>query len=113
MSYCLTDDKAGGSVDKDKTIYHPEKAADLSIELLAKWLNPMINGWIGYYGLFTRSALYGMCRHVNKILLIWARREFKTRRRHKVKVIKFLEGIFKQNPRLFAHWREGMTGAFA
>ena len=88
-------------------------ATDLSIEQLAKWLNPMINGWIGYYGRFTRSALYGMCRHVNKALVRWARRKFKTLRRHKVKAIKFLEGIFKQNPRLFAHWRTGMTGAFA
>ncbi len=88
-------------------------ATELSIAQLAKWLNPIINGWIGYYGRFTRSALYGMCRHVNKALVRWARRKFKPLRRHKTKAMKFLEGISKQNPYLFAHWRAGMVGGFA
>ena len=88
-------------------------ATELSIAQLAKWLNPMINGWIGYYGKFTRSALYGMCRHVNKALVRWARRKFKPLRRHKTNAIKFLEGILKQNPYLFAHWRAGIIGGFA
>ncbi len=88
-------------------------ATELSIAQLAKWLNPIINGWIGYYGRFTRSALYGMCRHVNKALVRWARRKFKPLRRHKIKAMKFLEGISKQNPYLFAHWRAGMVGGFA
>ncbi len=34
-------------------------------------------------------------------------------RRHKIKAMKFLEGISKQNPYLFAHWRAGMVGGFA
>ncbi len=29
------------------------------------------------------------------------------------KAAQFLEGIAKQNPHLFAHWRAGMIGAFA
>ena len=60
----------------------------------------------------TRSALYGMCRHV-KALVRWARRKFKPLRRHKTKAMKFLEGISKQNPYLFVHWRAGMIGGFA
>jgi hypothetical protein len=86
---------------------------ELSIEQLAKWLNPIINGWIAYYGCYCRSALYGMCRHVNKALVRWARRKFKPLRRHKTKAIYFLEEIANQCPALFAHWRAGMTGAFA
>jgi group II intron reverse transcriptase/maturase len=88
-------------------------ATELSITQLAKWLNPIIQGWIGYYGRFTRSALYGMCRHVNKALVRWARRKFKPLRRHKTNAIKFVEGISLQDPYLFAHWRAGMMGAFA
>lgn len=86
---------------------------ELSIAQMAKWLNPMINGWINYYGRYYRSALYGMCRHVNKALVRWARRKFKPLRRHKTQAMKFLERIAEQNPRLFAHWRQGMLGAFA
>ncbi len=86
---------------------------ELSIAQIAKWLNPMISGWIAYYGRYCRSALYGMCRHVNKALVRWARRKFKPLRRHKTKAAQFLEGIAKQCPHLFAHWRVGMIGAFA
>lgn len=86
---------------------------ELSIEQLAQWLNPIINGWLGYYGRYCRSALYAMCRHVNKALVRWARRKFKTFRRHKTKASQFLEKIAEQCPNLFAHWRVGMIGAFA
>ncbi len=41
-------------------------ATNRSIEQLALWLNPLINGWISYY---SRSALYAMSRHVNKALI--------------------------------------------
>lgn len=88
-------------------------ATNISIAQVAKWINPIISGWIGYYGKYTRSALYSMCWHVNKTLVRWARRKFKPLRRHKTKAIIFMEEISKQNPRLFAHWRIGMRGSFA
>jgi hypothetical protein len=86
---------------------------EMSIEQLAKWLNPIIQGWIAYYGRYYRSALYGMCRHVNKALVRWARRKFKSLRWHKTKASQLIERIANQCPDLFAHWRSGMTGAFA
>lgn len=86
--------------------------AELSIAQIAKWLNPMINGWINYYGRYCRSVLYGMCRHLNKALVRWARRKFKPLRRHRTRASKFLEGIAKQCSHLFAHWRRGMVGSF-
>lgn len=86
---------------------------ELSIEEIAHWLNPKIAGWIAYYGRYTRSALYAMCRHVNKALVRWARRKYKSLRRHKTRAALFLEGIAEREPTLFAHWRLGMVGAFA
>ena len=86
---------------------------DLNLVELAKWLNPIINGWIAYYGRFCRSALYGMCRHLNKTLVRWAMRKHKLLRRHKTQAALFLEGIAKRSHHLFAHWRKGMFGAFA
>ena len=88
------------------------KRTEMSIEQLAQWLNPMINGWFSYYGRYYRSALYRLSHHVNKALVRWARCKFKPLRRHKTRAMKFLEGISKQNPYLFAHWRAGMIGAF-
>jgi RNA-directed DNA polymerase len=86
---------------------------ELSLGQVAKWLNPIINGWIAYYGCYTRSALYGMCRHVNMTLVKWARRKYKPLHQHKIKAMLFLEKIADQYPNLFAHWRAGMIGAFA
>lgn len=86
---------------------------ELSIEQLAKWLNPIISGWIAYYGRYYRSALYGMCRHVNKALVRWAKRKYKSLRWHKTRAAQFLERIAEQCPHLFVHWQVGMTGAFA
>ena len=86
---------------------------ELSIAQISDWLNPLIYGWMAYYGRYCRSALYGMCRHVNKALVRWARRKYKSLRWHKTRAVQFLEGIAKQCPQLFAHWRAGMIGAFA
>ena len=88
-------------------------ATNMNIAQLAHWLNPIIGVWISYYGKFTRSALYGMCRHVNKALVRWARRKYKSLRKYKTRASIFLEKITKQNPILFVHWRAGMIGAFA
>lgn len=84
---------------------------ELSIAQMAKWLNPILNGWLAYYGAFYRSALYAIFRHVNKALVRWARRKFKPLRRHKTQASKFIGRISEQCPRLFAHWRQGMRGS--
>ena len=86
---------------------------DLNIAQIAGWLNPMINGWMSYYGRYYRSALYAVFRHINRTLVRWVRRKYKSLRRHKIRASKFLEGILRRSPRLFAHWRAGMVGAFA
>lgn len=86
---------------------------DLSLEEIAEWLNPVVRGWLSYYGAYTRSAMYAVLRHVNKALIRWAMRKYKALRRGKCRAIAFLERCMKQNPSLFVHWREGMKGAFA
>jgi hypothetical protein len=85
----------------------------LNLIEIARWLNPTLSGWLNYYGKYTRSAMYGVWRHVNKTLIRWARRKYKSLRHHKTKASVLLEGIAKQYPNLFVHWRYGMKGAFA
>ena len=46
------------------------RRSGLSIIQLANWLNPLIRGWMSYYGRYYKSALYGMCRHVNKVAVV-------------------------------------------
>ncbi|MDC9597243.1 group II intron maturase-specific domain-containing protein [Xenorhabdus sp. XENO-2] len=86
---------------------------ELNLTQMANWLNPMISGWLSYYGQFCRSELYKVFRQLNKALVRGARRKYKALSRHKTQASKLLQRIAKQHPGLFAHWRAGMTGTFA
>ncbi|OTA14019.1 group II intron reverse transcriptase/maturase [Xenorhabdus vietnamensis] len=86
---------------------------ELNLTQMANWLNPMISGWLSYYGQFCRSELYKVFRQLNKALVRWARRKYKALSRHKTQASKLLQRIAKQHQGLFAHWRAGMTGTFA
>ena len=86
---------------------------ELSLKDIARWYNPVLQGWINYYGKYYRSALYPMLRHFNKTLVAWAMKKYRRLRNRKTRAGKFLERISKENRNLFAHWRYGMQGAFA
>jgi len=86
---------------------------DLSLKQIAKWYNPILQGWLGYYGCYYKSALYSVWRHFNKTLVAWAMRKYKHFQNRKTRASMFLEAIMKSHPKLFVHWRNGMKGAFA
>lgn len=87
--------------------------ADLGLNQIAKWYNPILQGWLNYYGRYSRSAMYPVLRHFNQTLVSWARKKYLKLRRHKIRAAIFLEGIAEKQPSLFVHWRKGMIGAFA
>lgn len=71
---------------------------------LARRINPIVRGWMQYYGAFYRSALYPLLARINSYLLRWLRRKYK--RLHGVrKTWQCWWGILKRSPRLFSHWR--------
>jgi group II intron reverse transcriptase/maturase len=80
---------------------------------VAKLLNPLLRGWIGYYGRYSVRQLEPMLRHVNLTLRRWAMRKFKRFAGRRVAAARFLERLVKTRAELFVHWRIGMIGAFA
>ena len=56
---------------------HLRRQTQLSLEEIARQINPLLRGWIGYYGRYVPSALYPLFRYVNQRLLAWARRKYK------------------------------------
>ena len=84
-----------------------------SLDDIARKLNPLLRGWIGYYGRYNPSALETMLRHVNLTLVGWTMRKFKRFHGRKVGAARFLEKLVRIQPALFEHWRIGMIGAFA
>jgi group II intron reverse transcriptase/maturase len=88
---------------------------DLSLNEIARRFNPVLSGWLNYYGRYRRSAMYPVWRHFNKTLVAWVMRKYKPLQRHKTRAAIFLEKIAEKEPHLFAHWRgrAGMEGGFA
>ena len=89
------------------------RRTELSLAEIAYRLNPLLRGWINYYGRYAPSALAPLLRYVNQTLLAWALRKFKRFRAHKIRASQFLQKLSRQSAHLFVHWRLGMTGVFA
>jgi RNA-directed DNA polymerase len=70
---------------------------------LARRINPIVRGWMQYYGAFYRSALYPLLARINAYLVRWIRRKYK-RLQGKRKAHECRRGITARYPRLFAHW---------
>jgi hypothetical protein len=84
----------------------------LSLADIARKINPLLRGWIAYYGRYAPSALAPMLRYVNLTLLAWAMRKFKRFKARKVRAGKVLQWLAATRPDLFTHWKLGMTGVF-
>ncbi len=76
---------------------------DLSAADLARWVNPVVRGWMNYYGAFYRSALYPLLARINAYLMRWLRNKYKRLRGRKKAQRAWAEAVATR-PRYFAHW---------
>jgi len=81
------------------------RQTDKSLDDLARITNPMIRGWINYYGSFYKSALYLIFQTLNNILARWASRKYKRLRKRKRGAHLWLQRIAYGQPCLFAYWQ--------
>ena len=49
-----------------------QRRTDLDLTGLARWLNPIVAGWMNYYGRFYRSEMAPLLQRVNSYLKRWA-----------------------------------------
>ena len=70
---------------------------------VARRINPIVRGWMQYYGAFYRSALHPLLSRINAYLVRWIRKKYK-RLRAKKKALRCWRGIVQRFPRMFAHW---------
>jgi len=70
---------------------------------LAEWLNPVIRGWMNYYGKFYRTEMFALLRRINTYIVRWARRKFRRLRAFK-QAKRWWNGLLQREPQLFAHW---------
>jgi RNA-directed DNA polymerase len=93
--------------DKIRSWNLPQRS-DKAIEDLSRMFNPIIRGWLRYYGRYYRSALYPSMRALDRDLALWAKRKYKKLRGHLRRATHWIARISRRAPALFAHWQMGV-----
>jgi RNA-directed DNA polymerase len=73
-------------------------------EELAAGINPIVAGWMQYYGRFYRSALYRLLARINAYLVRWIRNKYRRLAGVRASRRRFAE-LTQATPALFAQWR--------
>lgn len=71
---------------------------------IAREINPVVRGWIHYYGHYRRSALYRVLAPLDAYLARWAMAKYKDLRGHRTRGRDWIKRIQRRDPTLFAHW---------
>jgi len=88
--------------------WHLPRRSDKSLRDLAQMFNPIVRGWINYYGAFYKSMLYPLFQHLNRKLVLWAMRKYRRLRNRERRATAWLREIASREPALFAHWSFGV-----
>ena len=86
------------------------KRSDKAIEDLSRMFNPIIRGWLQYYGRYYRTALFPTWRGLDRDLALWAKRKYKKLRHHHRRARHWITRLSRREPELFAHWQMGARG---
>ena len=78
------------------------------LEDLARFTNPVVRGWLSYYGRFYRSKCIQVLRHFNEALGRWARWKYKRFKRRERASMHWLGRIARRDPKLFVLWEHGV-----
>jgi RNA-directed DNA polymerase len=84
--------------------WHLHTRTDLTFQELARRINPVVAGWINYYGRFRPWELTSFVTRINSYLVRWIRKKYK-RLAAKRKALVKMQEIARRYPRMFAHWR--------
>jgi RNA-directed DNA polymerase len=89
--------------------WDPNYWSPFRLDDIAKRINPVIQGWINYYGKYNKSVLQKILISVNMKLSRWVRSKYKDFNKRKLASIYRLGDMALANPNLFAHWKYGVV----
>jgi RNA-directed DNA polymerase len=98
-------DKAVNAIRAEIRSWNLHLRSDKQLEDLSRMFNPVIRGWLQYYGRYYRSALYPPMRHLDRSLARWAYRKYKKLRGHLRRATHWIARISRREPQLSAHCR--------
>jgi RNA-directed DNA polymerase len=86
------------------------RRTSMTLDELAKMMNPALRGWIRYYGRFRPSELVSVLRGINLSLRQWVMRKHKRFKRRPQAAMTWLKRIALAERGYFAHWEiAGLT----
>ncbi|MGB7847288.1 MAG: reverse transcriptase domain-containing protein [Candidatus Acidiferrum sp.] len=97
--------KAAQAIRTEVRSWRLPQRSDQAIEDLSRMFNPIVRGWLQYYGRYYRSALYSPMRQLDRDLTLWAAHKYQKLRKHLRRASHWLARIRKRTPALFAHWQ--------
>ncbi|WP_201733581.1 group II intron reverse transcriptase/maturase [Acidithrix sp. C25] len=100
-------DKAVEEMGRELRRFRIHLQTGQTIAELARLYNPVILGWINYYGRFYKSRLGQLLRRINIYLIRWARKKYR-RLSIRANAWKYLSQIAEREPNLWAHWSFGV-----
>jgi RNA-directed DNA polymerase len=77
---------------------------DCDLADIAAQINPIVAGWMNYYGRFYRSRLSPLLQRINTYLMRWAGKKYKRLRPYR-RFQRWWFGVLDREPELFVHWR--------
>jgi group II intron reverse transcriptase/maturase len=81
-----------------------KRKTPISLAEIAARINPVVRGWVVYYGRFYRSALSRVLKQVDLHLAKWIARKHKRVHGSLAQAFDWLRRIRRTEPGLFAHW---------
>lgn len=81
------------------------KKTGCNISIIAEILNPMIRGWINYFGKFNPSAMKLTLQCIERRIIKWAMCKYKRFRGRRQRAEKWLSDSRRREPSLFTHWK--------
>ena len=87
--------------------WHLQLKCDKTLADLSNMFNPVLRGWMNYYGRFYGSAMSAIWQHMNAYLTRWLRRKHKSLARHKTRARQALGKLAAASPHAFVHWELG------
>lgn len=76
----------------------------ISLHELARRFNPVLRGWLNYYGRFYPQAIRVVFDQFDRKLARWARRKYQKMKHRKMCSFDWLVRFMRRQPRLFDHW---------
>lgn len=101
-------DEAGKRIRRQIRSWRLHLRSGSTLGDLARAINPIVRGWINYYGRFYRSELVYVLKGINHYLMRWAMQKFKRLRRRRHRAWVRLGDVAGRYPNLFAHWQFGV-----